>query len=346
MKPIALRYRVSPTWVAIVMIGMLPTAPVRADTCADLAAMIAKSNTLNDLRMASRTFKGRENDLRACESALRQNTKLQQLMNAEKQQVTAKKQSRLAQLQRQIKAPEQLASNSRVLQLRSEAKNRLASVTRLPPPSKLQTGTIQPHSTNSTNPTPPRPAKINLVTPSTLVPGTDVVIEGEHFGSLKGNVVLKTQGKLFTATINAWTDTFINAFLPSDIGGVMPSDNAVISLQIPGATIDRNIPFLPLYVQKSGHEEYLSPGSLIFPGSGTTTVFQGKELHAGWQITSVTVTVVDDYGNCRFGTPHARVAHSQLESQLKWSFDWWQGFANCNIDVHAEGPQGIASGLE
>lgn len=313
---------------------------VSADTCDDVVAVINKSRTLAELRSRAQSMKLNNADARKCESSLQRSVKLQQLLNTEKRRVASVTRSRSTAVQRKIKKPEALNINRRALQLRTEVKNKLSQLQRA---SRLTKPTATVPSKKSTAPAQPI---ISAVTPSTLVPGTDVVIEGQHFGNAQGSVQLKLQGKTFNATINAWNDTWVNAYLSDSVSGVMPSDNAVISVQVPqGTTVNHNIPFIPLYVQESATEDYDSPGSLIFPGSGTTTVFRGKSLNNGWLVSEYSVTAEPDLGECELGTPSMSAGGEHLESQLKWSYDWWQGFAWCHVDVYAEGPQGINSGL-
>ena len=162
-------------------------------------------------------------------------------------------------------------------------------------------------------------SKISKVTPHTIAPGINVIIDGNGFGDRAGTVTIKISGKSFNATINAWQDNWINVYLSGSISGVHATNNAVIVVKLKtNKTLNVNIPFIPISEQRVVNGWFTEPlinlDLFAFAGhSGATTLFSNTVLKNGWTVKE---WYFDDYtspGECRKATPFVSSAGNRLE---------------------------------
>lgn len=314
------------------------------DRCAELQKLALEARSLDDLRMRLQRERPSRTVLEECADELRGNERVTDLVERERREVRSRA-MRMGGTRsvRSSRSPEQLPANRRVLEARRVASARLSVVERQKPPSTSRgdgsaTGDRRGGSVA---------AAIEQVTPSPVVPATDLVIEGVGFGSGGGTVELALQGKTFEATVNDWTDTWISAWLGDEVEGVTESDGAVIRI-VPegGSPISRTMSFVPIF--ETAQLNDMAQPHLAFPAPGERdeTFANNWSLENGWRLAAEPWTQAEGGIECEIdGPPVAEVGSDELETRVHVAWDWFQ-LPLCFVYFDIEGPKGFEHGFE
>ena len=292
----------------------------------------------------------------------------------DRQRETARQQART----RGQKPVETHAANRTVMQAREEG---LRAATQLTRSITVSAGAVDPQALEDPTagedwPEPPPGAlpQIAGVTPAPIVPGGHVVITGSQFGHQPGSVRISLQGQTFTATVQDWSDTGINAYLDESVTGVGPTDAAVVRVrrhQGPEAT--RNVGFQPVMAVDLLSSERTVTGSdngattpvhsiisgllsaahdaasAALPTVSTRTVFSGRSLANHWAVSEYWIATqqagLHGGGGCESaGPPTATPGGHQLATAVRISSPVGVS-VTCTVFVEIVGPQGVDHGV-
>ena len=322
--------------LAMAALCWLPTAGeaqrAPADRCAELVDAARGGRSLAEMQRLIEAKRPDERLLRDCGEALQRDPQVAEVVRRE----IEVEQATLAQRARSVWAsyqrqPAQLAINRRVLLAREEGRSRVRLFsTREPEPART-----------------PSPAPvISVVTPTTVVPDTDLVIEGTGFGSQGGSVRLKLQGKTYTAAVNQWTSTWISAYLGDEVTGVIETNGAVLEVQPQGASaISKVVPFVPVYESAVINDIVCCLHAWPFPGEQETTLAEMWTLENHWEVTTDPWTSLSGGIECELdGPPVANPGNDNLATRIRVSWGWFQG-PSCLVHFDIQGPRGFDHGL-
>lgn len=313
------------------------------DRCAELLKLAGEARSLDDLRTQIQRERTSETVLERCAEELRRDGRVADLVEREHQEVRSRvTQMGRARSVRSPGAPEQLPVNRRVVEARQLASARLSVVERRSPPSTSRDDTSVPDERGGA------PAVvIEQVTPSPVVPGTDLVIEGAGFGSSGGAIELALQGMTFEATVNEWTDTWISAWLDDDVEGVAETDGAVLRI-LPqgGSSTSRTLPFVPIYETDQLNDMARPYLGYPMPGERDETFAHNWSLENGWRLAEEPWTQVEGGIECEIdGSPVPEVGDTELATQVQITWDWFE-MPFCTVFFDIEGPKGFEHGFE
>jgi hypothetical protein len=304
----------------------------QADNCAKVVEVAREARSLEDMKLRFERAGATERELGGCREALHQDALVMSIIQQGLQQFhTLELQEAELARSRFARAPEELAANGRVVESRREGSRRASEV----------------ESRRSEPPPPPAPTPaIEFVTPSTIVPGTDLVIEGAGFGSAGGTVRLKLQGKTFSASVNHWADTWISAYLSDNISGVTETTGAVLEIQPQGgAALSRAVPFVPIYESMVVNDLPLVLSVWPFAGEAHTTVAEKMSLGSHWRVVGSPWTTAKGDASCVLdGPPVANASNSNLATRVKLEWGVW-ALPSCVVYFEIEGPKGFEHGL-
>jgi hypothetical protein len=218
---------------------------------------------------------------------------------------------------------------------------------------------------------PDAPPSITRVVPwiSQIVPGGNVVVEGDHFGAHPGELLLHgafPSGKM-NLTITAWGSHFASGVVPS-ITGVMDQDVEVQIVDAKGRgsqlvqvafRAERDIRQIPRECIKKIHFAKRSWQSLYGVDSAPNPTITGRhapgigglpsagrdaydcELANGWTFHSYAWLEADGIDGGPFGNFPDPVGASKFTVYVKWFFDFMSS-ANYRLNVYAIGPLGVS----
>ena len=332
------RRRPGAGWAALA-VGALCWLPLQvdaqrapADRCAELVNAARGGRTLAEMQRLIEEKRPDERLLRDCGEALQRDPQVAEVVRRETEAV----QATLAQRARSVSSsyqrqPAQLAINQRVLLAREEGRARMRLYSTDRPPADP--------------PRTPVPA-ISVVTPSTVVPDTDLVIEGSGFGSQGGSVRLKLQGKTYTAAVNQWTPTWISAYLGDEVTGVIETNGAVLEVQPQGGSaLSKVVPFVPVYESAVINDIVCCLHAWPFPGEKETTLAEMWTLENHWAVTTDPWTSLTGGIECELdGPPVANSNNDNLATRIRVSWGWFQG-PSCLVHFDIQGPRGFEHGL-
>ncbi|CAN5699084.1 hypothetical protein BH23GEM9_BH23GEM9_19800 [soil metagenome] len=302
--------------------------------CAEAVRLVRQARSLAELKSLIQARRLTEATLRQCAEELGREPRLAELIQLERQPIRAYALQQ-AQLESSAasRSPEALRINERVFYARQLARTRLSLLLTEPP------------ATERRDPAPPPPS-IGSVTPSPVVPGTDIVIEGTSLGTSVGTVRLKLQGKTFNATVNYWTDSWISAFISDNISGVTETSVAVLEVQPGnGQAITRMVSFVPIYERLVVSDVAFPLFSWPFPGERTQTYAEQWSLASHWRVAAAPWVTTSGGITCEIsGPPVANSTSSNLATRIYTSWGWWET-PSCILYFEIEGPRGFSNGL-
>lgn len=325
---------------AVGSLSLLLASPVDAqragrkagDRCDELVKAARDARSLEGLRDRIERERLSDRVLEACAEDLRRDPRVAEILEWERRQHRSRA-ARRARIQRAAppESPEQLEVNRRVLEAR-----RAASYKRRIRESQA------PKPRRSSAPTP----AIDNITPSPVVPGTDIVIEGVGFGDGAGTVRLELQGQTSVADVNTWTETWISAYLSDDISGVTETADAVIEIQAQdGSSLRRTVSFVPIYESVLVYwEANVMPWPL--PADHHQTFAHGVHLENGWRLSSEPWIDSMEGVECEIeGPPAAEPGDTDLATRVHVAWDWFE-LPKCAVLFEIEGPTGFDHGIE
>jgi len=330
------------------------------DPCTELVESVREARSLGAIDSLFQTRRNELMSLSHCAPRLESETDLPRLQREHEELETSRVRQQLPQRISQLRrSPEELAINRRLDTSRQLAASRLNELTGLlaSPPrmgspmddqDRVTEGTVQTEMQVA----PPTP-QITMVTPSPIVPGTDVIIEGQGFGSSAGTVALKTQGQSFSLQIATWQDGVVVGYLSDTISGVGETQGAIVELQRPGGgqVLTKTVPFLPVFEMDVLIDRAQATGKIWSPGNSHRTLFGGLMLGNQWRIASFSFFHFANNTNCELGgSPTPQVGGTQLPS----SVHVWSSVAvpcvfcsaSCQLWINVEGPRGLDHGVE
>ena len=325
-------------WTALA-VGALFCLPLQGeaqrgspDRCSELLEAARGGRTMAEMQRLIEAKRPDERLLRDCGEALQRDPQVAEVVRRDTEALRA---TALQQAQRMTsssqKPPEQLAINRRVLLAREAGAARLRLYSSTPP---------------AADPPPAAVPAIGTVTPATLVPVTDLVIEGSGFGNGGGTVRLKLQGKTYTAAVNQWTSTWISAYLGDEVTGVIETNGAVLEVQPQGASaISKVVPFVPVYESAVINDIVCCLHAWPFPGEQETTLAEMWTLENHWEVTTDPWTSLSGGIECELdGPPVANPGNDNLATRIRVSWGWFQG-PSCLVHFDIQGPRGFDHGL-
>lgn len=310
--------------------------------CEEMVRVADEGRSLEEIRNRIERARPSQLTLERCIPFVAENPKFETLVRQQAQDMQRQLQIPAIRPTATPKPFEQIPANQRVIRARNEGAAKMNVISaRAPDPVPL------PDPQGS-------PPAISAVTPSPVVPGANIVVEGTGFGT-SGTVRLLLDGKSFNATVNQWTSGWVSAYLSTDISGVSQTQGAVIEVRPQGAAaISRTVSFVPVYeskmVRASAGGSMLSGGTLVypFPGEGYAVVFQHHALQNHWRVTSKPVATLSSFVNgieCKIdGPPAAAVADVNLSTRLYLAWGAFQ-LPVCHLDIEIEGPRGLDPGI-
>lgn len=324
--------------VGSVVVGFAPVAHAQraprtaGDRCAELLKAARDARSLADLRDRIERSRPSETVLERCAEAFRRDPRVADLLERERRQLRSRA-VRPTQVQRARAASSSIRfrMNRHVLEARREARSRLRVLEgRRPVPRRSSE----------------RKPNIGRVTPSPVVPGTDLVIEGAGFGD-GGSVRLALQGRTFDATVNDWTETWISAYLSEDVSGVTETSGAVVEVEPEdAASLSTTVPFVPIYesAQLNDMADPLHPWPL--PGERDETFADGWSLENGWRLSAEPWTQSAGEIECEIaGPPVAEPGDADLATRVHVEWGWFE-LPACFVYFEIEGPKGLEHGFE
>ncbi len=307
------------------------------DICADISRAIRNIRSVTQLQSVLKKYG--VNKVRACEQSLKSDKNLQRSVTTLQAKEESRQKRKVLNHRKAnaLKATpsQKLSANRPIEKLRLISTRKIRSFQKRKPASA---------SSNSNS-----AARIANITPDTIAPGIDVIIDGSGFGNHQGTVTLKISGKSFNLAINAWQDDWINIYLPETISRVHQTNNAVIVVKMSNhRTLNYNLPFIPIKEQRiiTGWFMEFSLNSIFeYSGhSGETTVFKNTQLSNQWVVKEGHFSE-DNEGTCGKGDPFATIGNAKLDSKIKWSHQWMHKLS-CGIEVLIEGDKGFDPGVE
>lgn len=331
---------ISFTLNAAVMKNTKSTNKTKNTQCEAMAKSI--HNTRSAEQFKSILKKYGKNIVKSCEGYLKSDKKLERsLLNLSVKEGAAQKRKLLNTKKsnsRKVTPYKKLKANQPIEKLRAISKRKVQSLQNRRPLTK-------PKGRHTT-------AKISKVTPATIAPGLNIIIDGNGFGDRAGTVSVKISGKSFNATINAWQDNWINIYLPESISGVHETNNAVIVVKLnSNKIINVNIPFIPISEQRIVNGWFTEPiinlDLFAFAGhSGESTLFTNTVLKNGWTVKEWHFDEYTRPGECPKGAPFVNSGGKRLDSRIKWSHAWMGETIFCGIIVVIEGHKGFDADVE
>lgn len=326
----------------------LPAQAQRGSTppeCEEIVRAADEGQTLDDIRTRIERTRPTQPTLQRCLPVIAENPKVATLLRQQEQAVQRQLQTRNAQITTSAKRFEQISANQRVIRARNEGTTRMQSIAAQPPAA-----VPLPDQQAS-------PPAISNVTPSPVVPGANIVIEGTGLGT-SGTVRLLLDGKIFNAAINQWSSGWISAFLSADISGVSETQGAVIEVRPQGATaISRAVSFVPVYESKilqthANHTDLSAATAVLaalgFPGEGYVHVYQQTMLQNSWRVASGPSANVQNFLaglECSIaGPPAATTGATNLSTRLYMAWGLLQN-PGCTFTIEIEGPRGLDPGI-
>lgn len=307
--------------------------------CEEMVRAADEGQTLDDIRKRIELARPSQPTLQRCIPVIAENPKVATLLRQQEQVVQRQLQTSSARITAAPKPFEQISANQRVIRARNEGTARMQSIAAQPPDAVPLPG--QQAS----------PPAISTVTPSPVVPGANIVIEGTGLGT-SGTVRLLLDGKSFNATINQWTSGWISAFLSAEISGVSETQGAVIEVRPQGATaISRTVSFVPVYESKivsrrSGTWDL--PWYPAFPGEGHVVAFEQTMLQNFWRVASSPAANLPDFVaglECSIaGPPAATTGATNLSTRLYMAWGVFQK-PTCDLFIEIAGPRGLDPGI-
>ena len=340
-----------------------------ADPCSELVDAVREARSIETIETL---FQDRRQEIIAmahCQPRLEAETDLPRLQRLHEERILSDSQRRLADnLSRLQVPPERLPINARLETSRQQAARRLGELSGLlaTPPTRstlVSEGALDPHTLEDPTAgenwpeTPPESPpgelpQIASVTPSPLVPGTDVIIEGQGFGAETGTVALKTQGQTFTMQIANWQDGIVVAYLADSISGVGESSAALVELQRADGqqTPVQTVSFLPVFEMDILRDRAFAAGKMLAPGNSHRTLFSGLTLGNQWRIAGHSFVDFSPHANCALsGSPAPQIGGTQLPASVHvWSsvnIPCVQCSAGCQLWIQVEGPRGLGHGV-
>ena len=335
--------------LGLVLIALaLPVQAQRSSAppeCEEIVRAADEGQTLDDIRTRIERIRPAQTTLQRCIPVIAENPKVATLFRQQEQQLQRQVQTSNSRITAAVKAFEQVSANQRVIRARNEGTARMQSIAAQPPAAA---------------PLPDQPAPspaISKVTPSPVVPGANIVIEGTGLGT-SGTVRLLLDGKIFDAAINQWSSGWISAFLSADISGVSETQGAVIEVRPQGATaISRTVSFVPVYESKTlqTHADWTHLNQaakyvlfMAMPGEGHAHVYQQTALQNSWRVASGPSASVQDFGTgleCSIaGPPAATTGATNLSTRLYMAWGLGQN-PKCIVTIEVEGPRGLDPGV-
>ena len=302
------------------------------DPCSELVEAAREGRTITEMQRLIEAKRPDERILTQCGEALQRDPQVAEVVRRDTEALRASSRQQAQRLtsssQRQ---PEQLAINRRVVLAREAGAARMRLFSATEPPA---------------DPPPAPVPAIGTVTPATVVPGTDLVIEGSGFGNNGGTVRLRLQGKTFTAAVNQWTPTWISAYLNDQISGVTESDGAVLEIQPQGAAlISRVVPFIPLYESTVINDLGLPLVAWPLPGEQVRVLAEKWNLENHWEVTTDPWTGASGGIECEIdGPPVANPGNANLATRVRVAWGWFQ-LPSCLVFFEIQGPKGFHHGL-
>ncbi len=313
----------------------------------EMAKTLQKTRSASQLKSILRNYG--MSQVKSCQQYLKSDKKLEQtLKNLAAKEKSAQKRKHLNYAKknsRKVTPYKKLKVNHPIIKLKTISARKVRSLKKSTTFTRAGNRN-EPSSTGNQN----SAARISAVTPNTLAPGLDVIIDGIGFGDSAGTVKVKISGKTFNAVINAWQDDWINIYLPESISGVHDTNNAVLVVKMNHKTLNFNIPFIPISEQRivnGWFGEGILADLFVFAGhSGSTTLFPNTVLKNGWTVKEWYFDEVTSSGECPAQTPFVSVSGNRLDSRIKWSHEWLAESIFCGIDVVIEGHKGFDAGVE
>ncbi len=320
--------------------------------CLTISKTLQKSQNASQLQSALK--KTGKNKIKACASYLKKQKSLSTTLNKISKQEISKQQTLLRHLKtkplKRATPSSQLKINQRIKRLQIKAR---AKIQTHQPVKKYSGKRLVERS---------RVAKITKLTPATVAPGANIVIEGSGFGEQPGTVQLRVNGRpIDDASVDSWEDGWINAFFPASITNVIETANAVLRVTTnSGKKIDHTVKFIPVYQQQIVLDSHLAQFPLL---SYFSDFFDpGREYYRydfyediilvdGWKVKSY--AFVDTNGRdvtgrneCERANPFLRIGHRSLDSRVRYFRAGVELAPFCSMEVIIEGPVGIESGME
>ncbi len=315
--------------------------------CVEMAKTLQKTRSASQLKSVLRNYG--MSKVKSCQQYLKSDKKLEQTLRnlaaTEKSAQKRKHQNYAQKNLRKVTPYKKLKANQPIVKLKTISARKVRSLKKST--TSTRAGNRNESSTTGNQNTVPR---ISEVTPNTIAPGLDVIIDGIGFGDSTGTVKVKISGKTFNAVINAWQDGWINIYLPESISGVHETNNAVIVVKMNNKTLNFNIPFIPISEQRvvnGWFAEGLLADLFVFTGhSGEKTFFPNTVLKNGWTVKEWYFDEFTSTNECPEQTPFVSSGGNRLDSRIKWSHAWLAESIFCGIDVVIEGHKGFDAGVE
>lgn len=337
----AIRFQRVRSACAVACLAVL-TAPIAAHSgaasanqdCAEQVRLAREARSLAELKSLIQARRITEAALRQCAEELGREPRFAELLQLERQPIRAHALQQ-AQLESSAvsRSPEALRINERVFHARQVAGSRLSLLLSQPPATERRT-------------TAPPPPSIGSVTPSPVVPGTDIVIEGTSLGTSGGTVRLKLQGKTIDATVNHWTDSWISAYIGGNISGVTETSTAVLEVQpANGQALTQMVSFVPIYESLVINDIAYPTFSWPLPGEKTQTFAEQWSLANHWRVAGAPWVTTSGGITCEIsGPPVANSSSNSLATRVYSSWGWWES-PSCILYFELEGPRGFHHGL-
>lgn len=196
---------------------------------------------------------------------------------------------------------------------------------------------------------PAQPPELETITPSPIVPGTNVVIESGSFGPDTGSVRLVIQGQTFSLDVNYWDDEFVIAHADDDLSGVRETQGAVVELMTSEVqSASKPAAFVPIYVSES-----MRSGAWLIhstPRALAARIFDNIVLESDWIVTewhfesNVSPPWSIMAGCSIIGSPAVQSGGTALTTRVHVSTGYLTT-AGCQLTIEAEGPRGVDHGV-
>lgn len=342
-----------------------------ADPCADLKTAVREARSAEDLELRVQRLQPSQPLLGQCAPQLERAVS-DQLRTSASQRSEQRLQQRVAASGAlQVTQPMELRVNQqRIEQARSASRSRASALeidTRAHVAGSDELGgedwtpsqgTVEQHMQVA-----PGTLQITTVTPSTIVPGADFIIEGSGFGTQGAGgsqrVRLQLQGMSFAAIINSWNDTWISAYLHPDpdfqgeffgntvlgVQGVTASSSATLQVSTGSSQATRTVAFEPLLESRVMRARAcktvvfvpVNESKVLFNNLGSTQ--NGWTVEEWWTDGSG--------GQCDIGGPPApQLNGSNVATELLLSSGWAMGLnaVKCEVNIRLVGPLGTSPG--
>jgi len=327
----------------LLAIGVTTTAQTRTpdnspEACQPLLEAAQQAVSGTDFRARTQHLAANTELLAACDSAFARSAAAQRLAELQRRSIDMNVQTGLAART----SVDQLALNPQVEQARAAGVSRLAVMRSELPPDTTVVG-ISDGSDERW------PDAIASVTPTPVVPGADVVIEGLGFGEVPGIVRLDLGQVQYSAEVTEWHDHWIAVRVNENVMGIPEMPNAGLEVQrSDGHVMRRTVRFVPLYEQELVRCSGTKYGARLLSGSMHFDMFAGVALAGHWRVSEIAIGGVPAQPwDCQIdGPPSATSGSAQLQTRVRLDYPaLTPGGEACLLEIIISGPRGLQHGL-